>query len=174
MNTVQIYKILSGLFCPQTQYDVLACDELDTFKLDKYPIALVVNNKPSTHQGEHWLSLFIQSGTSPVNMFCSYGIGIESYSHHFQDFVNRHGKGSTQNNVQLQSPNSDVCGQYAIWFLWKRVCGYSIASVYNNFSNDFKRNDRLVKQFLANKIYLLNRKCKYCKIKQSSIKCIYN
>ena len=174
MNTEQIYKILTGLFCSvNVTYDVLACDELNSFNPKKYPIALVVNSKPSSHPGEHWVSLFSASSRSPINMFCSYGLGIEAYSQHFQDFVDRHGRGIIQNNV-LQSPNSAVCGQYAIYFLWKRVNSYTLASVYCNFSNDYGRNDRLVKQFLKNKLYLLNQKCKHCKINQNSIKYLLN
>lgn len=69
MNTVQIYKILSGLFCStNVTYNVLASDELDSFKTKKYPIALVVNSKPSSHPGEHWLSLFSASPTSPIKL----------------------------------------------------------------------------------------------------------
>lgn len=175
MNTDQIYRILAGLFCKnKITFDVCACDELDELVLEHYPIAIVINNRPTSHPGEHWTCMFIENRNLPINFFCSYGVGVDAYASNFREFIEQHGTGAIQNCVQLQSPNSNVCGHYSIWFLWKRVNGFSVRNVYSNFSKDYSKNDRLVKEFINNKIHLLNQKCCNKKIHQNSINFVRN
>ena len=157
MDTVQIYKILSGLFKnKKIQFDVLACDQLKSFKIKSYPLALVCNDEPSNESGHHWVALFIEGYGKPIEFFCSYGMGIQSYNHYFKDFAKRLKKDVIQNKVQLQSYHSNVCGKYAIYFLWKRVCKNTLMSVYCPFSKDVQKNDKIINAFMIQKNYLLN------------------
>ena len=161
MNTIEIRKILTGLFQHRNiKFDVLASDELKTTTLKQYPIALVVNTKPSSHPGEHWTAIFIRSRNQPMVFFCSYGMGMESYSNDFSDFGKLF-KSIVQNKIQLQSLNSNVCGHFAIYFLWKQMNNVSLNSIYCGFSKDYHKNDKLVRDFVTQKNHLLSSFCKH-------------
>ena len=115
-----------------------------------------MNNKPSSHGGEHWVFLYQDSKKSPLIFGCSYGLGMESYSHNFNDFALRLRTRVLQNTIPLQSDDSNVCGMYALWFLWKLRNHYSLSSLYCNFSKNTIKNDQKVRQFVNKKLYLLN------------------
>ena len=98
-----------------------------------------------------------------MEFFCSYGVGIDYYSDYFKNFV----RGSVVENKKcLQSKNTNVCGQYAIYFLYKRLDGCCRMSLYCNFSDNKKKNDMLVNKFVRANNHLLHGHCKFLKINQ--------
>ena len=42
---------------------------------------------------------------------------------------------------QLQSINSNVRGQYCLYFCYYRACSYTMGNIVSVFSNDFNNND---------------------------------
>lgn len=146
MDTGSILKILSSLFKRKAAYfDVIPCDHLDGIIIKQFPMFLVVNSRASDHSGEHWVALFMESKNSPMKFFCSYGLGIESYAKNFSNFAKRLNVPVIQNKKTLQSFNSNVCGQYAIYALHRFSIGCCLMSVYCNFSKNTKHNDRKVR-----------------------------
>src|ERR1700679_1064610 len=113
MDTFTIHKILSRMFKRrQIYFDVIPCDHLNRINITQFPMCLVVNNRASDHDGEHWIALFMEKRNSPLKFFCSYGLGIESYSLNFRNFAYRLNVEVVQNKKVLQSFNTNVCGQY--------------------------------------------------------------
>lgn len=149
MDTRSILKILSSLFKNKVvHFDVIPCDHLDAFIIKRFPMCLVVNNRASDHNGEHWVALFMERRSSPLKFFCSYGLGIESYANNFCKFAQRLNVSVIQNQKTLQSYNSSVCGQYAIYALHRLSSGCCLMSVYCNFTKNTKSNDTKVKVFV--------------------------
>jgi len=160
MYTNEIYNHLRQ-FCTRlnAQFDVIPCDQLDTVQIIKYPLVLVVNTDPSTRAGSHWTSIFIKNKWSPIEFYDSYGLGIKSYAKNFEDFVNRLGRPVQKNVVQLQSCDSEVCGHYAVYFLYMRINNYAPKLLYCKFSKNYKQNDMIVFNFIKSKCYLLSHRC---------------
>jgi hypothetical protein len=149
METEEVEGHLTKLFQRQKcSYGVFACDELQKFQISVYPAAFVINNEISNYTGEHWVALFVPKRNGPVTFFCSFGLGLQTYSHHFEEFVKSHGGSYRQYEKRLQDFKSKVCGHYCIYFLYKLMKGYSLESIYRQFSNNAKLNDFNVSQFV--------------------------
>ena len=70
----------------------------------------------------------------------------------FQKFIEINSKSIQINAKQHQSKDSDVCGQYCICYLSKRVINpkmYEILSIFNE--NKRKENDLYVLNYIHNK-----------------------
>ena len=66
--------------------------------------------------------------------------------------MNKHGKGIQVNTKQFQSIDSDVCGQYCIYFLTKRVLHHKMHEIISVFNeNRRNENDVYVLDFIHNK-----------------------
>jgi hypothetical protein len=166
MDTATISRILSHLFRRRGMYfDVIPCDHLDVITITNFPMCLVVNNRASDHRGEHWVALYMESRNSPLIFFCSYGLGMESYAKNFSNFASRLNVPVIQNKKTLQSFNSTVCGQYAIYALHTFSSGCCLMSLYCRFSSDTKNNDIKVKTFVK-KFSKYSKSCKNASINQ--------
>src|ERR1700742_1337630 len=160
MNTNQVMSYLN-VICKTRKavFDVIPCDELRNVKLVKFPLCLVVNTDPSTKPGDHWVALYIENKTSCVEFFDSYGFGIKYYAKEFKEFAIRCKRRLRENTRQLQNCGSVVCGNYALYFLYKRLKGCSPMNLYCSFTNNFANNDKYVAYFISSKQYLLNSNC---------------
>src|SRR5690348_7058397 len=76
---------------------------------------------------------------------CSYGIPLEKYSSYFSDFVRKLGKPVVQRKICLQNDGSNVCGQYALYFLY---CKFLKQHFYCKFTKNRIRNDMFVTTFI--------------------------
>src|SRR5690348_15687689 len=118
MNSDQLRKILHQ-FVPLTFDDqVLASDQLDFIRKKKF--AVILNSDTSKENGMHWLGLFKESeDVNIVEFFDSFGMPIEFYSPHLKRFLLIRRYDVLHNFKPLQSMNSEVCGQYCIYFLFQ-------------------------------------------------------
>ena len=109
MNTSEIdYLLRNDNICKDSFAGVFPSDKISKLRV-QLPFACVVNTDPSNEPGRHWCSIFInQHGTG--EFFDSYGNHPSHYGKAFVDFLNRHCKRWTYNNVGLQGPFSATCG----------------------------------------------------------------
>jgi len=171
MNTVQLYTFLHDMLAEHhCHFDVIPADHLVLVPLNKFPIYIVVNNETSEQGGEHWTAFYLKSRKAPLHFFCSYGLGIKFYNVHFNNFAIRVGNNIVENTRPLQSSGTDVCGQYSLYFLYKKYCGCSNLSVYCRFSSNNKQNDIIVRNFVKHWNHLFHKDCKY-KTTIQSCKC---
>ena len=77
-----------------------------------------MNTVPHDQPAAHWVCLYV---TSPVvEYFDSYG--LPPLHRDIQDFIRRHGEGIHNPHV-YQDLNTDVCGQYCVYYLHQRHKG---------------------------------------------------
>jgi hypothetical protein len=95
--------------------------------LPKYPTAesgtLIVITDPHTVSGSHRLAIQFQSRSSKLYYFDSYGLPPHIPS--IQKFINRNCTFWDYNSVQLQGPNTAVCGKYCCFFTLYVDRGYT-------------------------------------------------
>jgi len=169
MDSEQIYNVLwRVLRGHKSYYNVLPCDGLDKLNPKIYPIYLVVNNQEAGKPGEHWTALYRKNNKSDLEFFCSYGLGVVAYPPNFRLFAKKLRCNIIQNIKPLQAIGSNVCGQYCIYFLFKKMKGCCKLALYCKFSNNKKQNDSMVVQFIKFK-NMINEKCVFKGIKQCCI-----
>ena len=116
-------KIFGGVF---------AADELPkTF--DTFPYGFVANTDPSTEPGTHWVAFYFPS-RDKGEFFDSYGYPPEHYGLESYEI-------ETWNKYKLQSSWSNVCGQYCIFYLYRKSRGYSMSKIVNLFTDSTSIND---------------------------------
>ena len=110
---------------------------------DLCPLCCIVNTDPIDKPGQHWIALYYAGlGKSQGEFFDSYALRPEAYKHDTWKKCFREFDGFTR---PLQQWNSDVCGDYTIYFLYRRVRGESLREIVKYFSkNDLQYNDAAV------------------------------
>jgi hypothetical protein len=95
--------------------------------LPKYHIAqsctLIVNSDTYTEFGSHCLAFHIQSRSSRLYYFDSYG--LPPLIHSIQSFIKRNCNVWEYNSVQLQGSNTTVCGKYCCLLAMFTYRGFS-------------------------------------------------
>lgn len=129
---------------------------LGTFAIDTIPYFevrpgrwCVVNTHPLAKMGEHWVALFYDK-KGGAEYFCSYGRPPKA---RFMKILKKIFPPNYKRNlIQLQSPNTTVCGQYCIYYLYYRSRGKSMKWIQNKFSKvNLMENDRKVRKFVLEK-----------------------
>lgn len=171
MDTLQVYKCLKTITQKKkAHFDVIPCDYLNNFTIRSYPLLLCVNNMPSTHPGQHWLGLFIKQKGSEVEFYDSYGMGMEYYDKSFINFAMNQNVNVLENKIPVQGNYQNSCGHFVIFFLYNRLSGCSRHALYCKFSNDFEKNDKIVRRFVK-RVFIKNLKCNIDKTQIQCCKC---
>jgi hypothetical protein len=93
---------------------------------DRRPAAYIVNTDPHYLPGEHWVLCFFPiEGTQEY--FDSYGQPPNPKT--IRKFL---GRGYRYNNKILQNLMSTVCGQYTIYYIFKRLEGSTMQQILNS------------------------------------------
>jgi len=110
-------------------------DRLPTSRKFKHPFGLIVNTSKSSDDngGTHWTSVWIQDACSG-DFFCSFGkpalfYGLEIHNYILQATPKSNGM-TKDNLIQLQHPNSDMCGAFALCFIYHRARGLSLSFLF--------------------------------------------
>ena len=113
---------------------VLAIDELNLIRKGK---AYVVNSKPRSHPGLHWIVIDF-TGSRPF-LFDSFGQKPTTY-----------GLPRTWNywKYPLQDYNGETCGVYCVYYITCKNNGQSHTQMMKMFSANRKRNDYVVTRWL--------------------------
>ena len=119
MDTMQIARLLA--MDPRTR-SIFRGVVLHTTTMDgALPAAFVCNT-------EHWISLYLDAD-GRGDYFCSYGLSSRHAA--FRTFINEHCSEWTHNSKILQSPLSNVCGQYCIAYVLFRCNGFPTRTFIN-------------------------------------------
>jgi hypothetical protein len=130
MDAITLSAALNFLTRRKIQTYVLASNEWNKVSWHKYPIAIIQNDMPSTSAGYHWIAWYITEKNLVVSVefFDSYGNSPGYYN--LQVPFN---KVNSENCLALQHDSSDICGLYALYFLYHRFQGYSYAKILEKF-----------------------------------------
>ena len=140
MNTADIKKALQSL--PARSKGCYAADRISCRV--ELPAALVLNTDPARKSGEHWVAVYINEN-GHCTFFDSYGGGPTSEYHRYR--LRRLCKRISYSKSQLQSFDSQVCGEYCITFLHHMCRGHNLISCRHLFTRDTRRNDRVAAEF---------------------------
>ena len=115
------------------------------------PFGFIVNNQNSSQPGEHWVAFFKGHRDGPLIFFDSYGLEAETISKNFARFTDLE-TNLIQNETPLQNLNTDICGQYCLFFLYHCFNEVSFHEILNKFPvpNCSPLNDDVVCRFVAN------------------------
>ena len=83
------------------------------------PAAFVCNTDDGDEPDEHWIALYLDADGR----------------------VNEHCSEWTHNSKRLQSPLSNVCGQYCVAYVLLRCNGFPMKTFINIFGTDLVAND---------------------------------
>lgn len=146
MDTAQIERLLAADAYTRTVVrGVLPKDGLPTTPMTTYPAAFVCNTHSSNEPGQHWICMFIAKD-GRGEYFDSYG--LPPRHDEFVDFLQSNCVTWTFNKRTLQSPLSNVCGQYCVVYLLHRSRGVPTKTFVNTFGNDLVNNDCRVFDFV--------------------------
>ena len=144
MNTLQIIKfMLSDKYTKK--------DFLGVFPRDKLPnnfltsSCFIFNTHKSNQPGEHWLAFFIDKKRN-VEFFDPIGLhpnlyGLDKY------IKKKFQKKIIFSNKRIQGYQSNYCGIYCIYFLFRRCRGDSFKKIINSLGS-FVENDNYIKSKL--------------------------
>ena len=109
---------------------VLAADEMHEYARE--PGIYIVNTQPHWKRGAHWV-VFSNFGAKTKPEFFD-SLGRSPYHYGFE--INCH-----HNTWPIQSNNSKLCGEYALYYVVKHLRGQSLDKICNSFSRDVNVND---------------------------------
>lgn len=138
MNTKDIARAIQDLPNART-IGVFAADRIPQ-KID-LPAAIIANTDEHYKPGQHWVAMYINS-SGRGKYFDSYG--VPPYSKHIIRSLRRNCKKYICNSKSFQSIDSEVCGQYCVFFLYCMCRGWSLKKFSSLFTNDSYNNDKII------------------------------
>lgn len=117
---------------------VYAADELPE-RMPPQTMA-IVNCCNRYKPGGHWLALF-QNSNETLEIFDSFGLNPNVYN--LRDKLPLSSV-IAYSAKQLQSIDSTVCGQYCLYYCYKKARGSALSDIVSIFSEDYYNNDDYV------------------------------
>ena len=150
MNSLQINNILKRKL-GHVFKGVYAIDQIAEVK-PSAPAAYVINSKPITSFGEHWLAVYVTSNRKAV-YFDSFG----RPPRHTQiiKFLKKHSTKRTFSRKIIQNPFTVTCGEHCIVFLSRFYCFKQIRLAVKPYGPNLIKNDLWALKFVT-KTYRLN------------------
>ena len=150
MNNLQLHNLANR--CPALKeifVGLFPSDRLPDlpFMKQKRAYALIANLDKEGLPSSHWVALYLpkqRSGTAEY--FDSYGQPLTLPS--FLTLLRKYNR-YVYNHITLQSPISSVCGQYCLFYLWRRARRHTISSIFVTFRNlSVYTNDIVVNKYV--------------------------
>lgn len=108
----------------------------------------IANTSPDTSKGVHWVAFFISPKC--LEVFDTSGT-LVLRNKYFKKFIIKCNRKLIINECMVQSPNSNICGQYCIVFALHKANGKNLHSFLKLFSRvDLNKNDNLVLKIFKN------------------------
>ena len=142
MNTKQLWTALS--LNPWTKFFFNGIFSRDTLiNIQEKPKLIICNTDPSNQPGEHWVLFFFDE--KGVDFYDSLGRDIREYGKEFVNFVQKFSTKVTQCMERTQPENSPLCGEYCLYYAYKKTLDYSMNEIVNSM------NSSVVLQFVKQK-----------------------
>lgn len=153
MNTKRINKILErNQTTSQFYLGCFPADKILEINSEKltFPQSMVVNFDPTGYDGSHWVAIYADSPKN-VDYYDSLGIW-PPLNNDITRFLSKF------NNVRFnpfafQHYRAKSCGKHAIFFLYNRSIGKSLEQILRFLSNKKSTLDKIVSNFMDEKIY---------------------
>ncbi len=137
MDTVQLQRIIENDVRTQRQFlGVFSADTLPTHMPAR---SLAIVNCCKQHlPGIHWLAVS-RGDNGTLEVFDSFGLPPHVYN-----ILLPLATVMSHNTCRIQSFDSEVCGQYCLYYCYFKARGYDINDIISIFSSDYHNNDRYV------------------------------
>lgn len=142
MNTRELEAALSGLPKKIKTVGVFACDQIP--RRLALPACVIINLDTSTLPGSHWVALYID-GKSRGYFFDSYGRAPRE--RYILEALKNNCKMWWHSKKQLQSFDSQVCGEYCVQFLHHMAKFTDTTTFMTQFSKNTRLNDKKTSKF---------------------------
>ena len=118
MNTKQLWRSLTYNIFTNPYFDgVYSIDTLKNIK--QKPKLIICNTDPSNKPGKHWVLFFFDSKNS-VDFYDSLGRDVSYYGPEFVNFIKKFALYLTSSCIRTQSINSSLCGEYCLFYAYKK------------------------------------------------------
>ena len=132
MNTKQLWNALCLNPVTNKYFDgIYSSNTLKEIK--ERPDLIICNTDPSNKPGEHWVLFFFNQNS--VDFFDSLGREIKYYGSVFLDFIANFVSNYQQCLKRTQPVNSDLCGQYCLYYAYAKCNGFSMEEIIHNISD---------------------------------------
>lgn len=119
--------------------------EAGTFEYMPRLVAFMANTDDSWKPGRHWVAYILDFGAGSCEFFDSYGCTPTA----LQMPEPKRGLTIKCNTRRLQSFDSNVCGQYCVYYITQRCGGRKMTDIINDFSlRNYKLNDYVVYNYV--------------------------
>ena len=160
MNTKQLWYALTENPITESYFDgVFPIDALAHIK--NKPDMIICNTDPSYKPGEHWVLFFFNDDKS-VDFFDSLGKTIKFYGLEFESFASKFANEYRRSTQRIQPFGSKLCGQYCLYYAYKRCKGESMESIIGSI----KSSDDVIN--------FVNKNFKVCKSNSCHFQCCIN
>jgi hypothetical protein len=143
MNSIQIDSILKRN-CHTKKYFKGVYSSNNIPLLEKYPHCFIANTDKKGTRGEHWVAFFVNNEKN-IEYFDSYAAepneDITKYLSNFLEIK--------MNNYKIQSPFSDSCGHFCVYFIFNRCIGINFREIIKNLLNSKNTIDLMLKFFVS-------------------------
>ena len=141
MNSDDIVRCVSGdPLLMESFGGVISSDELISRAFPPFPrrpLFYVVNNRPSTSEGEHWVLFYLTPSEQRVGeFFDSLGNAPEFYTSQFSRYLTLSCSSYLYSSRVVQPPKSDTCGDFCVYYAARRLRGESMLEIVNGFRRD--------------------------------------
>ena len=151
MNTSQVKCVIqSDSILSTNVLGVFAADEIQLLTLQP-STGIIVNTDPVNKPGKHWVAFFLNQNKT-LECFDSYGQSPSTYSVFLRKFIQKF-QSTIINHKRAQSSDTNVCGQYCLFYMMCRCRGYDMDAIVDFFSNDYLTNDQFVYSFVQDRFY---------------------
>ena len=97
----------------------------------------------------HWFCIFSTENTLEIFDPLGFLQKKKCFKKSFINFLKIHLSGKVlYSNPKLQSEDSFACGFYVIFYIRMREMGHTFLEIYHKFGKRFRKNDRLVTEFV--------------------------
>lgn len=129
MNNFQISQVLETDFYASKRFSgVLPRDDFENIDSVKFPTFYIYNLDKRSQKGSHWIAVYFKS-REETEYFDSYGLPpIFKSTQAKMLMISRR---IHFNSTAIQSPTTNVCGQYCILFILLRSRGYTLDRIIN-------------------------------------------
>ena len=127
---------------------IVCADELPAV-IEKRPAFYVVNTDPCGQPGKHWIAFYFPECRGICEFYDSLGKTPGYYHERFESVLVANGPRYAYIKDRIQALDSDVCGQYCIYFVVQRHLGRSMRDICRDFlKNDHDVNDEFVSRYV--------------------------
>ena len=135
MNTKQLWNALVNNKVTEPFFDGIFPRDMLTI-IENKPQLIICNTDPSFKKREHWILFFFDKNF--VEFFYPLGKSINNYGKEFSELINKFADEYKFCKVRAQPIQSNLCGDYCLYYAYGRCKGYSMEYIIESMSSSHK------------------------------------